>query len=133
MENKIKHLEMIQSIIKRMAQNSFMIKGWTMTLVVAVVAFVPKVAYLFILTLLLAVILFACLDVYYLQLERRYRKLYDIIREKAEEDINFDLKITEVCKTSENQYLNCLISKSILLFYIPIIVICIGISIALFV
>ena len=26
MENKIKHLEMIQSIITRMAQNSFMIK-----------------------------------------------------------------------------------------------------------
>ena len=82
MENKIKHLEMIQSIITRMAQNSFMIKGWSLTLVVAMFAFVPKTAYLFIPIVIVPVLIFVCLDAYYLQLERRYRKLYDIVKKK---------------------------------------------------
>jgi len=33
MENKVKHLEMIQAVIARMATNSFMFKGWAVTLV----------------------------------------------------------------------------------------------------
>lgn len=36
MENKIKHLEMIEHIIERMAKNSFQLKTWTMTLVAAI-------------------------------------------------------------------------------------------------
>ncbi len=32
MEQKIKHLEFIQAAINRMAGNSFLLKGWTVTL-----------------------------------------------------------------------------------------------------
>ena len=32
MEQKIKHLEFIQTTINRMAGNSFLLKGWTVTL-----------------------------------------------------------------------------------------------------
>ena len=32
-ENKLKHLEFIQNIITRMNSNSFVIKGWSITLV----------------------------------------------------------------------------------------------------
>lgn len=35
-QNKIKHLEMIEAVIERMAKNSFQLKGWAMTLVAAV-------------------------------------------------------------------------------------------------
>lgn len=38
-DKEIKHLEMIESVIERMGQNSFALKGWTMTLVVAISAF----------------------------------------------------------------------------------------------
>jgi len=31
-QNKIKHLEMIEAVIERMAKNSFQLKGWAMTL-----------------------------------------------------------------------------------------------------
>ena len=133
MENKIKHLEMIQAIITRMAQNSLMIKGWSLTLVVAMFAFVPKTACLFIPIAIIPVLIFTCLDAYYLQLERRYRKLYDIVRNKDETEINFQLKIIEECKTISNNYLNCIFSRSILLFYVPIFVVVIGIIIGLFV
>ncbi|MGC8651185.1 MAG: hypothetical protein ACP5RX_01035 [Minisyncoccia bacterium] len=42
MENKIKHLEFIQTIINRMASNSFIIKGWAITLVAALFALSSK-------------------------------------------------------------------------------------------
>lgn len=38
MDNKIKHLEMIQSVINRMAAISFHIKGWSVVLVSALFA-----------------------------------------------------------------------------------------------
>ena len=38
MENKVAHLEMIQVIITRMASNSFLINGWSVTLVAALFA-----------------------------------------------------------------------------------------------
>jgi hypothetical protein len=38
MESKIKHLEFVQTIIGRMAQNSFLLKGWLMTLALATIS-----------------------------------------------------------------------------------------------
>ncbi len=42
MEKKIKHLEMIESIIERMGNNSFQLKGWTVTLVTIIGALSAK-------------------------------------------------------------------------------------------
>ena len=36
MDRKMKHLEMIQGVISRMANNSFMLKGWAVTLVAGI-------------------------------------------------------------------------------------------------
>ena len=38
MESKLKHLEMIQAVVNRMANNSFLLKGWSVTLVSALLA-----------------------------------------------------------------------------------------------
>lgn len=134
MEHKIKHLEMIQSNINRMAQNSFMLKGWALTLVVAMFAFVPKQNVCFFVPIVLApILIFALLDAYYLQLERKYRTLYDIVRKKEDVEIDFDLKLNKNCSTNESRYIQCIGSKSIWLYYLPIVIIAIGIIIALFV
>ena len=134
MEQKIKHLEMIQSNINRLAQNSFMLKGWALTLVVAMFAFVPKQnVWVFIPIVLASILIFALLDAYYLQLERKYRNLYDMVRQKEESDIDFDLKLNANCSTKESRYIQCIGSKSIWLYYFPIVIIAIGIIIALFV
>ncbi|MGC9004506.1 MAG: hypothetical protein ACP5KZ_07400 [bacterium] len=98
MENKeslkeymIKEIEIIQDIIKRMASNSFVIKGWTIILVVAtlllkgtnyqvLIAFIPLVVFWF-------------LDAYFLWQERMYRELYNWVisnRLKTEEYL-FDM------------------------------------------
>lgn len=42
MDNKHKHLELIQGVVNRMSQHSFVLKGWSITLVVAVVALNAK-------------------------------------------------------------------------------------------
>lgn len=41
-ESKLKHLEMIQGIINRMASNSFALKGWAVTLVAGIFALASK-------------------------------------------------------------------------------------------
>ena len=74
-EYMFKEIEIIQDIIKRMAFNSFIIKGWAITLVVITLllkgienqiwlAFIPLIVFWF-------------LDAYFLWQERLYRKLYD--------------------------------------------------------
>ena len=74
-EYMLKEIEIIQDIIKRMAFNSFMIKGWTITLVV--VTLLLKGAKYQVLIAFIPLLVFWFLDAYFLRQERMYRKLYD--------------------------------------------------------
>ena len=61
------------------------------------------------------------LDSLYLQLDRKYRELYNYVREKKEDDIDFSMDISKL--SSENntlRYIECLFSKTEAGFYIPI-------------
>jgi len=67
MQAKIKHLEFIQDTIKGMAGNSFLLRGWSITLIVAIFTLSSKVyspVYLWI--ILFTTIIFWALDSYYL-------------------------------------------------------------------
>lgn len=123
--NKVKHLEMIQNIIKRMANNSFLLKAWTVSLIVAIftladsktnqtyfgVTYIPVVAFWF-------------LDSYYLQMERKYIELYDIVRKK--ESVDFDLSVKSInfknIKVEYLKYIKCVFSICEWIFYTPIII-----------
>jgi hypothetical protein len=87
---QLKHLEMVQSTIKRLSQNSFVIKGWSVTLVSVVFA-VAKMENsgrpLFLVTLV-PTFIFWGLDAYYLQHERLYRKLYDSAAKEVREGLS---------------------------------------------
>jgi hypothetical protein len=90
-ETKGQHLELIQTIVGRMAGNSFMLKGWSVTLAaglfalaardsdwrVAAIAMLPTVA-------------FWCLDAYYLHQERLFRSLYEAVRAGQAEPFTLD-------------------------------------------
>lgn len=77
-EDHRKHLEMLQAVITRMAQNSFAIKGWSVTLVTALLAFQQRDSdRRFALLAVVAAAFFAVLDAYYLAVERSYRDLYN--------------------------------------------------------
>lgn len=126
MEKKLRHLEMIQAIINRMANNSFMLKGWSVTLVAGIFTLSSKDAdKLYFLVAYIPVFAFWGLDSFYLLQERLYRSLYDKVRNINEEDINFSLraKATEFSDKT-NKYINCFISKTELWFYLPLALAC---------
>jgi hypothetical protein len=80
-ENLTKHLEFVQAIIARMAGNSFLLKGWTVTLSAALFALAAKDSNaVFALLAIIPEVSFWGLDAYYLRQERLYRKLYDDLR-----------------------------------------------------
>jgi flagellar biosynthesis/type III secretory pathway M-ring protein FliF/YscJ len=122
MENKIKHLEMIENVIERMAKNSFQLKGWAMTLVAIVGALGAKDAdKRFIILAFIPIIVFWLLDSMYLQTERRYKALYREVTEKKEEEIDFNLNTRNVEYTEREAkdicFCKCLFSFSEILFY----------------
>jgi hypothetical protein len=76
-EEKMKHLEFIQAIISRMAQNSFMYKGWAITVLVGIFAVSKDLpGYILLLTTIFSLLAFWMLDGFYLWQERLFRKLY---------------------------------------------------------
>lgn len=131
MENKRKHLELIQGIISRMASNSFMLKGWAVTLVAGIFVLAGKdTDKLYFLVAYIPVIMFWGLDAYYLLQERLYRSLYDKVRHTDENNIDFSLKATpEEFNCSKNTFCSCLFSNTELCFYLPLALVCTGVII----
>lgn len=92
MESKLKHLEIIQSVVSRMAGNSFMLKGWSVTLVSALFALAAKDSNsLFLFVAYIPCVCFWVLDAYFLRQERLYRALYNQVAKKQEIDIDFSM------------------------------------------
>ena len=91
MENKRKHLEFIQRVINRMAGNLFFLRGWTITLIVALLALFVKGtnSNYIIYFLLVLVLVFWILDGYFLSQERLFRALYNHVRKLGEKEIDF--------------------------------------------
>jgi hypothetical protein len=72
-----KHLTMLQGVINRLAGNSFSLKGWSVTLVSALLALAGKNADLWLIFIaLLPALTFWGLDGHFLAQERLFRKLY---------------------------------------------------------
>ena len=127
MDKKIKHLEMIQSVIERMGNNSFLIKGWSITLVSAifVIAIQDKDKITALWTLFPAII-FWLLDGFYLWQERLLRSLYDHVRILAEKNIDFSMDTSKVrdvrIRGRKNMWINAVLSKTLFPFHGGIII-----------
>ena len=118
----MKHLEMIQGVINRMASNSFLLKGWAVTLVAGIFALSSKDAdKLYFLIAYISILVFWGLDEYYLLQERLYRKLYDKICLLQEQSVDFYMDAS-VPESSNEKYSfwNCVFSKTELGFYLPL-------------
>lgn len=115
MEAKIKHLEFIQNAIDRMAHNSFLLKGWSVTVVGALLALSLKEMGVKYLTVSITVLLFFwLLDSYYLSREKLFIKLYNKVRgSDAATDFSMDTQ-----QFSEKvSWLGCTVSRTMSLFY----------------
>ena len=78
-----KEIDLIQACITRMAQNSFMIKGWFVSIYAVVLALLPEKINLFLLctVLIMVNLMFWYLDAFFLRTEKIYRKIYDWVLE----------------------------------------------------
>ncbi len=122
MENKknqmIEELKMIQEIIKRFSSNSFIIKGWVITLIVAGFLFSEGNKF----QLLIAIIpllMFWFLDAYYLRQERLYRRLYNWVktnRLSGNKEFSFDLSVNRF-KDKKSSIITTMFSKTLFVFY----------------
>lgn len=94
MDAKLQHLQFVQAAIGRMATNSFLFKGWAITIAAALAAFAAADTKAGLLTIaLVSTVLFWGLDGYYLWLERGFVKLHEKVAEKKEAQIDFSMKI----------------------------------------
>jgi hypothetical protein len=82
LSEQVKHLELIQNVVSRLANNSFLLKGWSVTLGAALLGLAAKESNpKFALIALFPPFVFWGADAYYLRQERLFRKLYDQVRE----------------------------------------------------
>lgn len=114
-EDQRLHLQFIQNVITRMNANSFQVKTWTVSIIVALAALaVNSKNYMYILISVVPTILFWTLDSYYLQQERKFRGLYkDVVLG------NVPLYLMQINRYREEiyQFSSALFSNSIIKFY----------------
>jgi len=122
MEKKIKHLEFIQNVISRQAKNSFLLKGWVITILAALFTFPPKDgAFKQIFTVYVLVFIFWMLDSYYLWQERLFRALYKHVRKLKEDKIDFDMDTKSFSK-EECSWWDIVTSRTLLIFYLSLMI-----------
>jgi hypothetical protein len=96
MERKLKHLEFIQAAINRMATNSFLFKGWAVTIAAALSAFAAVESRVALLTIaIVSTAMFWTMDGYYLWLERGFVNLHKQVAAKSEDEIDFSMTINK--------------------------------------
>ena len=129
----MKELELIENIINRMASNSFLIKGWTVSLVLIAMLLSPNTINK--LLSLFPCIVFWYLDSYFLRLERCYRTLYNWVVENRPHtnEYFFNLNAKNRFSSEVDSIPNIMFSSSISPFYVVIILLIIFITILLLV
>lgn len=116
MEVKIKQLEMLQAVINRMASNSFVFKGWSVTIIAGLSAFATSdSSKKLLLVAFLATLLLWAVDAYYLSLERQYRLLYEKRAKQKPKEISLSMKLPEYSKLKS--WLKALFAPVLLGFY----------------
>lgn len=139
-----KEIDLIQAVITRMAQNSFYMKGWCLTLVAAIFSLSEKVGTVKDVSMPLAIMsaFFWVLDTNYLSLEKKYRGLYAwVLKHRLAKDdyVNLYSLDYNLAEKSVNGWVKkriVLISRWVRVFiswsesclYVPLIVLLIGLN-----
>ena len=122
-EQKLKHLEFIQNTITRMGNNSFIVKGWLITIVSALYALAAKDANKdYVLITYFAIPTFWGLNGYFLSQERKFRDLYNAVRVMSEQQIDFSMD-TKPYNSFRNSWFSSLFSIASLPLYLVTIAI----------
>lgn len=124
-----KEIDLIQSCITRMAKNSFLLKGWLISLIVVLIALLKGNTKINVICLvfIIPVICFWYLDGYFIRLEKLFRKKYEwIISERLNGNNNY---LYDLNPYNENMWIDpinvkkkitlfrCIFSESLIPFY----------------
>lgn len=133
-----REINLIQSCINRMAQNSFMVKGWTITLIAVVLALLPEKVDLVFLCLIgvVATVCFWYLDAFFLRTERLYRWKYEWVINKRLEtaEYSYDLNPNnrDMWLPNENGHrknppkiIRVMFTKTLTPIYVPLFILCV--------
>jgi hypothetical protein len=123
LDAKLKHLEFIQAVIARMATNSFLFKGWAITIAAALAGFAAVDSKAALLVLALAsTVMFWGLDGYYLWLERCFINLHNKVAAKMPAEIDFAMTPDKTDAT-RRWLATCFCRPHLWLFYGTIVVV----------
>lgn len=119
-QEKCQYLQMLQEPICRMSTISAIFKGFAATIVAGISIISYETTNIWILALsFLPVLAFTIMDIYYLKLERKFRFLFEQVR-NDQHPIDFSMKLTndplEIISAKARTW-DCLKSPSIYLFY----------------
>ena len=127
---RIEHLKLIQAVVARMGRNSFAIKSAAAAVSAALAALSTSLGSPFACLGGFAVLALWLLDARFLQQERGFRNLYDSARKGSPKEPGSDDYFTmDVSSTAglSGRLLEVAVSFSLLLFYIPLLIL-IGVS-----
>ena len=117
-EKVIKHLEMTQAVINRLGHNSFLLKGWSMTVIVATMVLIARYDMqnpCLVLAVMLPVLGFWILDGYFLRQERLFRQVYDEVRQQ--DDTDFKMDVMKHVNKPQCRWLSAMFSITLVIFY----------------
>ena len=127
-EKVVEHLKMTQAVINRLGSNSFLVKSWSMTIIVAAMVLIAKPDMqnpYFVLVLIVPVLGFWILDGYFLWQERLFRKVYGEIRSQS--DTDFEMNPMKHRNEPKCSWLSAIFSLTLVLFYLIEILFIIGV------
>jgi hypothetical protein len=128
LEAKLKHLEILQGVINRMAGNSFLLRGWSVTLASALFALAAKDAnFKLIVLAYYPILIFWILDGYFLSQERLFRALFDKVRQLPEDKIDFSMNTREFYG-GRNSWAAAALSKTVLIFYLSVLIVMLAVA-----
>lgn len=130
----LKEIEIIQNRIEKVEKTSFVIKGWVITMVAAVVALLPEKVNETILGIivLVSVIAFWYLDAFFLKVDKGYRWKYNWVINNRLDSNDYCLDLDPYNKDtllnpdkSRSNKLPCVLrlmfTKTLIVFYLPYI------------
>jgi len=119
-DEKIAYLGFIQNIVQRMNANSFLLKGWTITLIAGLFALAAGDSQrLFVYVSYLPLFGFWYLDGFFLRQERLLRRLYIEAAANVSAPVSFSLDVSEFEKIEETLF-SVTLSNTLVYFYLPV-------------
>ena len=124
-DKRMRHLDYIQGIISRLNSNSFMIKGWAITIVSAVLALMATTNNKSLIAITaLPIFVFWVLDSFYLQIERKYTALYQKVIEPDSTipTLSLNIGMQQIANVPGTKFFDSFFSRTMNGFYISLLV-----------